>query len=323
MRLIVTSFVLFGAAVFVIAVLSDVAAVSAQPPAAAPAAPMLETVPAANPVNATVEEKAFLETAAKWKDLMKQLSSLQVEHHSAADADKPAVIAKFEKARVEAETLIPQLKSSAEKAFESNPKNNEAVEFLMSTIEESADEEQYGEALRVINLLQKNKIDRRELKLMATHMLWHENKFAEAKAMAQAADAQQSDTISQSVVKTMNKYDDMWKKESRSWRPEAEGNQDPKTQLPRVKISTTKGDIVVELLRKRSTKYRGQLYQPCRIEVLTMGLISIAYFSNFTAQGGDPNTKNANRLTMDQVAPVIKSIVDVRHQMPVSISAAR
>jgi cyclophilin family peptidyl-prolyl cis-trans isomerase len=262
----------------------------AQQPTTVPTPPPSGTAPAPS----ADAEKRFQDIAAKWKETVKELNSVQAAFQTAKPAERPELAKRYETARATAMELQPQLKASVEPAFAANPKNEDATEFLFAMIEDAAESENGPEALRIIQLLQKNNVNKREFKFVAAQLNWANNNFPEALELATSANTEKSDMVSQGVLAEMKKYDQMWKDELAARANDAKLNSDPRTANPRVKISTTKGDIVVELFETEAPNTVANF-----VSLVDSKYYDGTYFhrvlANFMAQGGDPNTRDADR----------------------------
>ncbi|MGC4004846.1 MAG: peptidylprolyl isomerase [Pirellulales bacterium] len=272
--------------------------VAAQAPLPPPGGPAVPATPAKP---GTPQEAAFEEVYAKWNEILKQLGALQTEFQTTPNAQKAAVAQRFEAIRANAEKTAPELRRAAEAAFLANPKNERIGELLMMFVIDDVDEDQYAEAIRVSKILQSQNFADPRLAMVLGNLAWCTNDFPASLRRYQAAEKSithpEAQKEIQAGIKRAEHYNKMWAAETAIRNAEAQAND-----LPRVKLSTTKGDIVIELYENEAPIAVANF-----INLVEKKFYDGTYFHRvlpgFMAQGGDPNTKNADRRDDGQGGP--------------------
>ncbi|MDX1964051.1 MAG: peptidylprolyl isomerase [Pirellulales bacterium] len=251
-----------------------------------PAAPAQPAAPPAGTVQATVAEQEFQMVYSKWKELLGQLSKLQAEYQVAGPADKPALEAKFNPILEEARKLQPTVLKSAEGAIAANPGNIEIANFLLFVASRELDQEHYSEAWRLAQLLKNATFPDERFLMFLAQLGGQVNEFESSAAALQALakDPKIAKKVPQIEERfaEMQKYSSMWAKELKIREAEAKADD-----LPRVKLSTTKGDIVIELFENEAPNTVANFINLIEKKFYD-GLIFHRVLPGFMAQGGDP-----------------------------------
>jgi cyclophilin family peptidyl-prolyl cis-trans isomerase len=181
--------------------------------------------------------------------------------------------------------MQPKIMKAAEAAFVAAPNKNKDVSvFLESMIQGAEQKEQYEEALRVANLLIANNYENKGVYSLAGRAAFNSNNFDEAAKdfkLAKEADVLE-DNPGKQLLQQVPEYQKKWAKESELRAAEAKADD-----LPRVKLKTSKGDIVVELFENEAPNTVANF-----ISLVEKGTYDGTPFhrvlKGFMAQGGDP-----------------------------------
>jgi len=264
------------------------------PPAAdpkTPPAPTAQKTPAVSPPAATPpavpapptpEEAEFTKMATEWKTILGEMNKLQAEYQIAKPADRIAIEQKFNALLQQAQPMQSVLKQAGEKAVLANPKNGEVVEFLLSVAAAEMREEQHAEAWRIAKVLQKANAADIRVKFMISELAWMNNDFPTALAMIQAVAAEKPGKEAEQELAKKEKYAKMWEAESKLREAEAKADD-----LPRIKLQTTKGDIVLELFENEAPNTVANFVSLVEKKAYD-GTIFHRVLPMFMAQGGDP-----------------------------------
>jgi len=244
------------------------------------AAPKTDAPAAAGKPAAVVEfDKQF----AEWKDLLVKMRQIHEQYPRAKDADKPAMKAEFETLRAQGHTIMPKLFVLAEKAYVADPTNKQISDFLVSFTVDFAKVDRYDNAARLGKVLVDNGTHDPKLmtELIKTAMVLNDYDTARAYIKIAKADGDQSAMLD-SAAEQIAKDEPLWKAEQAIRAEEAKADD-----LPRVKIKTRYGDIVVELFENEAPNTVANF-----ISLVEKGYYDGLKFhrviGGFMAQTGDP-----------------------------------
>ncbi len=122
-----------------------------------------------------------------------------------------------------------------------------------------------------------------------SELAWRLNDFTTALAYAQAADKAGSTPETVAALKRATAYSEYWAAEFKLQQAETAAND-----LPRVKITTTKGDIVVELFENEAPNTVANFISLVEAKLYD-GTAFHRVLPGFMAQVGDPNSKDEDR----------------------------
>lgn len=244
-----------------------------------------ESDPEAGQAPAGDVQERFKAAMAKWKELLAQLREMQVEYRAAAEDEKRQEIARryAEKVR-EGEAMQPQLFALAEAAFVAAPNEDpELAELLAAILARHVGNDEYEAALRLAKVLIENKIENARVYNYAGTAAFSLCEFELAEKYFDEARRQNVlDETGAQLASQIPKYKEAWPREQELRAKEAEADN-----LPRVKIETTKGTIVVELFENEAPNTVANF-----VSLVKKGFYDGTPFhrvlAGFMAQGGDP-----------------------------------
>lgn len=254
-------------------------------------------VPAAVPTGTTPQEAAFEANFAKWKPLIAEIGKVQSEFQTTAPNDQAARLAlqqKFEPLRQQAMQLAPVLRKSAEDAYVVNPANKEVAELVFEFFASDFDEENNKEAWRMANMLKPNMVNNPNVNVKTeffgrlAELAWRTNDFATSSAILHDVKLLPDSAQVAPMRQRAEQYDKLWAAEAAIRDAEAKADD-----LPRVKISTTKGDIVIELFENEAPNSVANFVNLVEKKFYD-GIAFHRVLPGFMAQGGDPLTKDAD-----------------------------
>lgn len=262
----------------------DEAPVEAAPPAAA--APQ-------NPAQAQ-----FDQVFEQWKGKLKEIRTVQVEYQGASQDEQVELHQRFEQLVDETRAMVPELVAAAEAAYLAAPNAQpDVVNFLMQAVAEKTSNDDYEEALRIAKLLLENEAGKPQLYLMAGVAAFATNDYDAAGKYLEAAEQQgilqppteNSPEFEQRLLQSaamylsmLDQYKQMWAEEQQIRAAEAEADD-----LPRVKIETSKGPIVVELFENEAPNTVANFVSLVEKDFYD-DTIFHRVLPGFMAQGGDP-----------------------------------
>lgn len=251
----------------------DPAKPATEPPAAA-AKPADPNKPAAAEFNKALEE---------WKEVLKELRQLKVKFQSASEAEKQTLSDQWDAAVAKGNAMLPALQDAALKAYAEAPNEDpQLMRFLVKLAADAGSRDEYESCLAISQALIEHKCG--DLTIygpasLAAFALNDYDKAAEYHKLAIEAGNPNQSLMNWGV--NFADYKKLWEKEQEI-RTAEEGKD-----LPRVKIATSKGDIVVELFEDQAPDTVGNF-----VSLVEKGFYDGTNFhrvlANFMAQGGDP-----------------------------------
>lgn len=239
---------------------------------------------------ATAEQKpsaaqaeAALEAARKeHKTLIGELTVLQAEYQK-PNADKPAIEAKFEATKGKAQASWDRVEAAAFALANADPKNKQAIEYCGAVVAGSLQADDPTKAHAVAEQLYAAGVRNGDIDMMAATAAMLLSRLDDAKAWLDraAGDGVQKAKIvdlSEAIAAERPKVETEMKKRA------AEAQAD---DLPRVKITTSQGDVTIELFENEAPNTVANF-----IELVEKGFYDGTPFhrviGGFMAQGGDP-----------------------------------
>ncbi len=250
-----------------------------------PAKPATEPpVPAAKPADPNKPAAAeFNKALDEWKGVLKELRQLKVKFQSASEAEKQTLSDQWTAAVAKGNSMLPSLQDAALKAYVEAPNEDpQLMRFLVKLVADAAGRDEYESCLAISQALIENKCDDTTIygpASLAAFALNDYDKAAEYHKLAVEAGNPNQSLLNWGV--NFADYKKLWEKEQEI-RTAEEGKD-----LPRVKIATSKGDIVIELFEDQAPDTVGNF-----VSLVEKGFYDGTNFhrvlANFMAQGGDP-----------------------------------
>lgn len=247
------------------------------PPGATPAA----AAPAATKGPAAVEFERLFDD---WRAILKDLRRLKVEYQSAALADQARIQQEWKGQVEKGNEAVKALEAAGLKAYVEAPNEDAQLSrFLVKLADDCIQRDDYASAKSVTDVLIEQQCPDKQIYDSAAIAAFVLNDYDTAeKYFKVAKDAGVLSTYGKELEPTVKEYKELWVKEKAI--RDAEEKAD---DLPRVKIATTKGDIVVELFENEAPDTVGNF-----INLVEKGFYDNLSFhrvlKNFMAQGGDP-----------------------------------
>ena len=241
------------------------------------AAPDVAT--AIDPKQAAAEFEAV---SAEMKKLVGDLAVLQAKYHQPG-ADKPALEARFEETRQKAQAGAQRLEAAAFDLLLANPKHAGAREICGSVIAASLQGDDPKRALAAAEkLAAANAADDTSLLMAASAALVLSDADAARGWLAKATAAGAPKARTAELAEAIEREGPKIEAEMASRTADAAADD-----LPRVKISTTAGDLVIELFENEAPNTVANF-----ISLVEKGFYTGTPFhrviGGFMAQGGDP-----------------------------------
>jgi cyclophilin family peptidyl-prolyl cis-trans isomerase len=215
------------------------------------------------------------------RDLIGELTILQAQYQQ-PDADRGKVVARFEAAKEKIPAVRDRLETAAVALAQADPANKQARELCGAIVAAWLKSDDPAKALRIAAVLDQAGAAEAPVELMASSAAMTLSRLDEAAAFLKKAAAQ---GIPGSKVEELEGA-------IAAERPKVEAEMarrksDEGANLPRVKLATTKGDVVVELFEDDAPNTVANF-----LSLVEKGLYNGTPFhrviGGFMAQGGDP-----------------------------------
>jgi cyclophilin family peptidyl-prolyl cis-trans isomerase len=248
---------------------------------APPTTPPAATEPAAAKSPAAAEYERLFED---WKAAIKELRRLKVQFQSAAVAEQEQIKKDWQAQVEKGNELIKAMQAAGLKAYAESPNEDpQLTRFLVKLADDAVQRDDYATAKEVSDVLIEHQCPEKQIYDSAAQAAFVLNDYDQAEKHFKAAkDAAVLSTAGREMDEHLKEYKEFWATEQA--RREAEAKAD---DLPRVKLTTSKGEIVIELFENEAPDTVGNFIS--RVEQgFYDGLSFHRVLKNFMAQGGDP-----------------------------------
>jgi len=227
----------------------------------------------------------FNKMFGEWKQINNKLFQLRNRYQNDPSADKATLENEFNDLSKKASDMIEPLTGIARETYLAAPNENpELNDFLVQALTFFVVRDEYEKATEWAKMLVDHNLEHKDLNVLAGMAFFATSDFASAKKYLQAAkDAGAITANGERYLRLTDKYQPMWDKESA-----IRAKEDKAGDLPKVKLTTSKGDIVVELFENEApiatanfiTLVEKKFYDGLKFHRVLPG---------FMAQTGDPN----------------------------------
>lgn len=226
----------------------------------------------------------FSKMFGSWKVLLAKAVQLQDRYKNDPSADKKALEAEYTEVMKKAVAMSDPLGDLAEKAFLAEPnKSKDVSDFLIATLTGRVVGDDYEKAADLAKLLLEHKLEHNDLNFLAGMSFFATNDFENAEKYLKLA--KEKSKINQNGLRYLEmaeKYKLMWAKEKA-----IREKEDAVGDLPKVKLQTNKGDIVVALYENEAPIATANFISLVEKGYYN-GLVFHRVLPGFMAQGGDP-----------------------------------
>ena len=220
----------------------------------------------------------------EWKTLIKDLRQVKVKYQSAPEADHPKLTDEWNALVAKGNDMLVKLQDGGLKAYEEAPNEDpQLTRFLVKLVVDAADRDEFESVLAVATSLIDNKCEDRTIYGPASLAAFATHDFDNAIEWNKLA--QEAGTPSEMLGRPdldLAAYKKLWEQEQ-----EIRAKETEKNDLPRVKLKTTKGDIVIELFEDQAPNSVANF-----VSLVETGFYNDKNFhrvlKNFMAQGGCP-----------------------------------
>ena len=242
-------------------------------------------VPADEAAEGTTDSAAaFAAKLAEWKELLKQLRALRSEFATAEPEQLPEIGAKWNELLAKGEAMIGDLRETGKLAFLAAPnEDKELAMFLSKIVVDDAHRDNFEPAAELSQALLENGFDQDKIYEPAGVAAFATNDFDKAEEyLTKAKDSGMFGEKGQMLIGELDDYKTFWAKEQELRKAEAEQND-----LPRVRLTTSKGDMLLELFENEAPETVANFISLVEKGYYD-GLVFHRVLEGFMAQGGCP-----------------------------------
>jgi cyclophilin family peptidyl-prolyl cis-trans isomerase len=222
----------------------------------------------------------------QWKAMLSRMRTLQEKYQVAGASERPAIEAEFNQLREQGKTMAPKILVAAEEAYRADPKaKNGIADFLMAHVDDDIRNENYEQGAHLGKLLLENGYDDKAIYPYLGMAEFATGDFENAKVhLTKASELGRLKDV-KPAAEALQAVDGklaQWPEEAKIRAAEAKADD-----LPRVKFTTSKGDIVLELFENEAPNTVANFISLVE-KGFYNGLVFHRVIPGFMAQGGDP-----------------------------------
>ena len=214
-----------------------------------------------------------------------QLNAIAKKYTDAPAAEREGLMKDYQVHLANIRAMVPKLRQAAVTEYTMNPNKSEDVtETLVGLLANHVRNDEYEQGLEVAELLIKNKCEVKGIQNFAGIAYYSTEHFEKAKASLAAAEAAKAmDRVGQQIFAEIDSVMKNWKIEAAIRAKEAKTDD-----LPRVKMTTSKGDVTIELLENEAPQAVANFVSLVEKNYYD-GLTFHRVLPGFMAQGGCPD----------------------------------
>ena len=258
------------------------------PPGNGDEAPTEKSAAPADGEDSTRQDKPATDQFAtlfqEWKDLVTQLRKTREDYQETDDDERAPIRQRFEGLIASAVEMIPRFRVAARNAYIESPnEDRQLTRLLAKFVADDVRRDDYDAAADLSRILIDNQAEEKEIANWAGIAAFANNDFEAASKYLKQAEASAALTDqSQKLLPEVDDYRRFWELEKKLREAESEADD-----LPRVKLTTSKGEIVVELLENEAPQTVGNFVSLVEDKFYD-GLTFHRVIGGFMAQGGCP-----------------------------------
>ena len=226
----------------------------------------------------------FVQLHREWKGMIARLKQIQQRYRNDPNADKKALQTEFDAKLEEARAHEPKLALLAEKVYLTAPnKDKDVDEYLFGYLSSLVSSDNFEPAERLVRILIDHDYQHKLFNYLAGLTFFATNDFDEAQKYLKLAE--ESDAIDQNgkrQLASVESYKELWAKEQK-----IRAAEDKADDRPQVKLTTTKGDIVLLLFENEAPQATANFISLVE-KKFYYGLKFHRVLPGFMAQAGDP-----------------------------------
>lgn len=227
----------------------------------------------------------FAKVYATWKATDKKLEEIVKAYRGAAASQRKELLTEYQSLVSESAKMIPKLRETGIAAYKAAPNKDETVSTtLVGLVANDVRQDEYDAALELAGLLLENNCEEASLHTFAGIAAYCTDDFTAAEShlnKAQAADV--LTPTAETCLEDLETAKKVWAEEDKIRKAEKEADD-----LPRVKVETNKGTIVIELYENEAPGAVGNFVSLVKKKYYD-GLTFHRVLPGFMAQGGCPD----------------------------------
>jgi cyclophilin family peptidyl-prolyl cis-trans isomerase len=240
--------------------------------------------PAAGATDVAALKTEFDTMFGQWQGIMEKMGALQLEYKSVEPAKRPEMEKQFNTLLAEGDALSTKIKAAAEALYKADPVKYEQEGGFIAAMGASAmNRDQYEEAARCFKILIDAGYKNKALYQFAGIAAFNIGELDKAEEYFKIADeAGMLDDKGKDFQLRLPEHKADWEAEKAAREKDAAAGD-----LPRVRIKTAKGDIVIELFENEAPNTVANFVSLAQKKFYD-GTTFHRVLRNFMAQGGDP-----------------------------------
>ena len=226
----------------------------------------------------------WAETFKEWKDVVGQLRARCARYDAAEEGEIPGMRTEYQALVAKGRELLERLRVDGIAAYQESPNaDRELTRFLVKMADDEIKQDKHEKAAELTGVLLENGCDDSGIANSAGIAAFALHDFEKAKTLLnRAKDAGTLAGNGEKFLPVVDDYIGYWKKEQEIRQAEAKADN-----LPRVKMTTSKGDLVIELFENEAPQTVGNF-----VSLVEQGFYDNLAFHRvlpgFMAQGGCP-----------------------------------
>ncbi|WP_233216466.1 peptidylprolyl isomerase [Blastopirellula marina] len=230
------------------------------------------------------EQDQFDKLLTEWKGIIAELRTIQQQYRLAPEGQLPELRKQYNQVLAKGMDLLPQIEKAAITRLEANKEDKDATMFLYKIVTDAVERDDYQKAYKLIHVLKEGGFDENQLlapQVLAAYGTDHFEEAAKAFELIRERQIPAGDRVAQAGFTAADEQK-KWVREEELRKKEAEADD-----LPRVKLTTTQGDLVIELYENEAPETVGNFVNLVEKKYYD-GLAFHRVLPHFMAQGGDP-----------------------------------
>ncbi|MDG2384371.1 MAG: peptidylprolyl isomerase [Pirellulaceae bacterium] len=230
------------------------------------------------------QQESFDQVFAEWKDLLKELRDLRARFDIAEEAEVAEIRDRYNQCLQVGHEMIPRLRETALRKYLAAPNTDPGLtRFLIKLADDGVKTDQYDAAFQISDALLRNNCDEKKLYDLAGTAAFCTNRFDAADKYLQQAAQLGVLERGENYLPSVATAKENWREELKIREAEAKADD-----LPRVRLTTDRGDIVLELFENEAPATVGNFIQLVE-KGFYDGLTFHRVLPGFMAQTGCPN----------------------------------
>ena len=225
----------------------------------------------------------FRKVYGQWKELLIKIRHLRNQYQAGSASERARIVPEYRKLVAQGYAMAPKVVAAAEKAYLEAPnKDFEISDFLLAETADNVSSDRYPEAFRRGEMMIKHGYNNPAIYNFAGVAAFGMHDFKKANDyLSKAFKTAHVDQLGKTLAPEAKAHQAFWEEEQKIRAAEAKADD-----LPRVKLETSQGDIVVELFENEAPIATANF-----INLVEKGYYNGLKFHrvipNFMAQGGD------------------------------------